>query len=100
MDDFRPSDRSTPQENLSAEQREQHESTDILMWWAGKRLPDECPAAGREGQAHKVASMPEVELVVGDVMLAQKLALELFEPDTLKVANKLHVSRCTHHLCE
>ena len=28
-----------------------------------------------------VASMPEVELVVGDVIPAQKLALELFEPD-------------------
>ena len=27
-------------------------------------------------------------------------ALELFEPDTFKVANKLHVSRCAHHLFE
>ena len=32
---------------------------------------------------------PEGGLVVGDVMLAQKLALELFESDTLKVANRL-----------
>ena len=31
--------------------------------------------------------MPEGELVVGDIMLAQKLALELFESQTLKVAN-------------
>jgi hypothetical protein len=31
---------------------------------------------------------PDGELVVGDVMLAQKLALELFEADTLKVANR------------
>jgi hypothetical protein len=32
---------------------------------------------------------PEGDLVVGDVMLAQKLALELFERETLKVANRL-----------
>ncbi|MGO8954734.1 MAG: hypothetical protein ACLPWS_20755 [Rhodomicrobium sp.] len=31
---------------------------------------------------------PEGDLVAGDMMLAQKLALELFEPDALKVANK------------
>ncbi len=33
--------------------------------------------------------MPEGDLVAGDMMLAQKLALELFESDALKVANKL-----------
>jgi hypothetical protein len=32
--------------------------------------------------------VPEGGLVVGDVMLAQKLALELFESGTLKAANK------------
>jgi hypothetical protein len=31
---------------------------------------------------------PEGGLAIGDVMLAQKLALELFESDTLKVANR------------
>jgi hypothetical protein len=31
---------------------------------------------------------PEGSLVVGDVMLAQKLALELFESDALKIANR------------
>jgi hypothetical protein len=31
--------------------------------------------------------MPKGELVVGDVMLAQKMALELFESDALRVAN-------------
>jgi hypothetical protein len=31
---------------------------------------------------------PEGALPIGDVMLAQKLALELFETDALKVANK------------
>ena len=33
--------------------------------------------------------MPKGGLVDGDVMLAQKLALELFEPDALSVANKI-----------
>ena len=32
--------------------------------------------------------MPEGHLAVGDVLLAQKLALELFESETLKVAHK------------
>ncbi len=32
--------------------------------------------------------MPKGGLVVGDMMLAQKLALELFESDTLKVAKE------------
>jgi hypothetical protein len=31
--------------------------------------------------------MPKGNLAVGDVMLAQKLALELFESQTLEVAN-------------
>lgn len=37
--------------------------------------------------------MPVGNLVAGDVMLAQKLALELFETDTLKIANKFSVNR-------
>jgi len=32
---------------------------------------------------------PEGNLVTGDVMLAQKVALELFESDALKIANKM-----------
>lgn len=32
---------------------------------------------------------PEGNLVTGDVMLAQKTALELFEVDTLRIANKM-----------
>jgi hypothetical protein len=32
---------------------------------------------------------PEGNLVVGDVMLAQKIALELFEVEALKIANKM-----------
>jgi len=38
---------------------------------------------------HVLCFVPEGGLVAGDVMLAQKLALELFEADALKVANKL-----------
>ena len=33
--------------------------------------------------------MPEGHLAVGDVMLAQKIALELFENDALKIAHKV-----------
>ena len=33
--------------------------------------------------------MPRGRLADGDIMLAQKLALELFEADALKVANKI-----------
>ena len=32
--------------------------------------------------------MPEGGLAVGDVMLAQKIALELFETEALQIANK------------
>jgi hypothetical protein len=35
--------------------------------------------------------MPEGHLAIGDVMLAQKLALELFESETLLVANQTPV---------
>jgi hypothetical protein len=33
--------------------------------------------------------MPRGKLAEGDIMLAQKLALELFEADALKVAKKI-----------
>jgi hypothetical protein len=42
---------------------------------------------------HVLCFLPEGGLVAGDVMLAQKLALELFEADALKVANKFHAGR-------
>jgi hypothetical protein len=32
--------------------------------------------------------VPQGRLVAGDVMLAQKIALELFEPEALKVARR------------
>ena len=37
--------------------------------------------------------VPAGNLVAGDVMLAQKLALELFESETLKIANKFSVNQ-------
>jgi hypothetical protein len=39
------------------------------------------------GFARSLCFMPEGKLAVGDVMLAQKLALELFESETLEIAN-------------
>jgi len=38
--------------------------------------------------------MPRGHLGVGDVMLAQKIALELFETEATKVATKLPVAFC------
>ena len=85
-------------ENLSAEQREQHEKKgyfDVLGGQTGRRyrirngaqmnvlvLDESGTPAG------KLCFAPQGKLPVGDVMLAQKLALELFELDALKIANK------------
>jgi len=41
--------------------------------------------------AQKLCFLPQGQLVKGDVMLAQKIALETFERDALKVANKFAV---------
>ena len=38
---------------------------------------------------HVLCFMPEGGLAIGDVMLAQKIALELFETETLQIANKI-----------
>jgi hypothetical protein len=46
---------------------------------------DELDNKGRA--VRRLCFMPEGDLVAGDLMLAQKLALELFELDTLEVAN-------------
>jgi hypothetical protein len=37
---------------------------------------------------HMLCFKPEGRLAIGDVMLAQKIALELFEGEALKVANR------------
>jgi len=39
--------------------------------------------------------MPEGQLAIGDVMLAQKVALELFESEALMIANRTPVWHST-----
>jgi hypothetical protein len=39
--------------------------------------------------SHVLCFMPEGHLAEGDVVLAQKLALELFESEALKIANRI-----------
>jgi len=41
----------------------------------------------------RLCFIPEGQLVPGDVVLAQKVALEVFETETLAVANKLQTYR-------
>jgi MOSC domain-containing protein YiiM len=43
------------------------------------------------GPSRTLCFMPEGHLAVGDVMLAQKFALELFESEALLVANRTPV---------
>jgi len=91
-------------ENLSPTQREQQESYgyfDVLGGDTGRRyrikngLQLNVELLDNKGRTKAVLCfMPEGNLVAGDVMLAQKLALELFESDTLKIANKFSVN---HH---
>ncbi len=85
-------------ENLSPAQRAQlkkHRHFDViggetrrryrirLGWQANVKLLDR---KGREVRA--LCFLPRGNLVIGDILLAQKVALELFESDALKVANK------------
>ncbi len=88
-------------ENLSPAQREQQEQYgffDVLGGDTGRRYRikngfqlnvDLLDGKGRTTAV--LCFMPLGNLVPGDVMLAQKLALELFESDTLKIANKFTV---------
>ena len=83
-------------ENLSAAQRDQYEKLgyfEVVGGQTGRRYRIKKGAQmniemldmkGRP--VGELCFMPEGELPVGDVMLAQKLALELFETDALKVA--------------
>jgi hypothetical protein len=48
---------------------------------------EELDAAG--GHIRPLCFMPRGRLVTQDVMLAQKLALELFEGDALRIANSV-----------
>jgi hypothetical protein len=85
-------------ENLSPNQNAQYEQRgyfDVLGGETGRRYRIR---AGHQMNVHQLDKKgrtvcvlcfaPDGELVVGDVMLAQKLALELFEAETLKVANR------------
>jgi hypothetical protein len=85
-------------ENLSPEQRAQYERRGyftVVGGETGRRYRirngsqmnvEQLSKRGRRTGA--LCFMPKGNLVDGDVMLAQKLALELFESDALKVANK------------
>ena len=86
------------QENLSPAQREQHGRFgffDVVGGNTGKRYRIKygfqlnIALLDNRGRTKAVLCLaPEGNLPAGDVMLAQKLALELFEADTLKIANK------------
>jgi hypothetical protein len=56
--------------------------------WRGHQMNvDQLNAKGR--RVRVLCFMPEGRLPIGDIMLAQKLALELFETDAIDAANKL-----------
>jgi hypothetical protein len=84
-------------ENLSSAQRIQYERYgyfEVMGGQTGKRYritkahQMNVQEIGKNGrQTRSLCFVPKGGLVAGDVMLAQKLALELFEPDALKVAN-------------
>ena len=86
------------QENLSPDQREQHGRFgyfDVVGGNTGKpyriKYGFQLNVALLDNRGRTKAVLcfaPEGNLPAGDVMLAQKLALELFETDTLKIANK------------
>ncbi len=84
-------------ENISPAQRDQYQRYryfDVVGGETGRRYRirngsqvnvEQLDNKGRP--VRLLCFMPEGELVIGDMMLAQKLALELFESDTIKVAN-------------
>jgi hypothetical protein len=84
--------------NLSAKQREQYRNCghfDVFGGDTGRRYRiqrgyqlniEELDQRGR--RIRMWCFMPEGRVPVGDVMLAQKIALELFESEALKVANR------------
>jgi hypothetical protein len=93
------------EENLSQAQREQFEERGYFVVTGGEtgkcyRIRrgyqmnvEEIDKNGR--RRHLLCFMPEGHLAEGDVMLAQKMALELFESPTLNIANRIppHFSR-------
>ena len=89
------------QKNLSPAQREQHGRFgyfDVVGGNTGKRYRIKygfqlnVVLLDNRGRTKAVLCFaPDGNLPAGDVMLAQKLALELFETDTLKIANKFSI---------
>ena len=85
-------------QNLSPAQREQFERRRYFEVVGGEtgrhyRIREGCQMnveqLDKSGRRVRILCfMPEGHLAVGDVLLAQKLALELFESETLKVAHK------------
>ena len=85
-------------ENLSAAQREQYERCnyfEVIGGATGRRYRihqghqmnvEQLGDTG--GRVRLLCFMPEACRWVGDVMLAQKIALELFETEALMIANK------------
>jgi hypothetical protein len=83
---------------LSPAQREQYESCgyfDVVGSQSGQRYRirygrqfnvEQLDHCGRRRQL--LCFMPKDRLPVGDIMLAQKIALELFETEAIRVANK------------
>jgi hypothetical protein len=84
--------------NLSPVQREQYENGgyfEVTGGVTGKRYRirrgyqmnvEELDQKGR--RVHLLCFVPEGRVPVADVMLAQKIALELFEPDAIRVAHR------------
>ena len=85
-------------ENLTPVQRRQHERYgyfDVAGGETGRRYRirngfqmNVEQLDSKDRPMRLLCFMPEGDLVVGDIMLAQKLALELFESDALEAANK------------
>jgi hypothetical protein len=85
-------------ENLTTRQRDQyrtHQNFDVIGGESGKRYRiwrrlhqnvEELDPSGRRTCIW--CFQPSVALVLGDVLLAQKNALELFESDAIRIANR------------
>jgi hypothetical protein len=78
-------------ENLSPAQRDQYDRCgyfEVKRYRVWKWIQMNVEELNRKGQPVRLLCfMPEGRLVIGDVMLAQKFALELFETETLSIAN-------------
>src|SRR5262249_26356544 len=90
-------------DNLTPEQRRQYAACESFIVTGGESGKLYCIRHGRQQNvgeldangfpAYMLCFYPSGGLVAGDVMLAQKVALELFEAEAIKVANRFAVSR-------